>query len=289
MEMQLSELAKSLKSEFEKIKNKKAPLKDSQLKQRIQKIQQLLERMMQQLSRQTKGLPDEFINSKAIESLDLNKLNESLQEIMKMVKQGQIDNAIDTLEKLTKDLNTLAQQLDEAASQMEGLVDVQLMEKLDRITQELLMLEKEEKKLLEDTTIIHKSLRAEQLQSFGDILKELFVKLTKDVNKIQSILKGSAEFLNENAEMEKYEDLLNRENRLENKIHRLRQETIESSLKPRLSEIFKELHKTQNELAKLTIEKQGLSLKTYDDFKTYLPEFLEKYDSLEELANLFDV
>ena len=289
MGMQLSELAQSLRDEFEKIKDKKAPLDDSKLKQQIQKIQQILEKMMKQLARQTQGLPDEFINSKAFESLDLNKFNESLDEIMKMVKQGQIDNAISVLDALTKDLNTLARQLDETASQMDDLVDRQLMEKIDKAIQNILKLEKEQKDLLEGTTKIHQSLRSAQFEKFESTLKDFFASLKKDVNDIQAILRGTAQFLDDNPKMKKIGNLLDEENRLNLEIQELEQEVVDATLKPELDDKFKELRQARNKLAALTAKKNALRLQTYDDFKTYLPEFLGKYDALEELAQLFDL
>ncbi|MFQ5672710.1 MAG: hypothetical protein ACE5G9_06410 [Nitrospinales bacterium] len=289
MGMQLSELTQSLRDEFERIKDKKAPLNDIKLKQKIQKIQQILKKMMKQLARQTRGLPDEFINSKAFESLDLNKFNKSLDEIMKKVKQGQIDNAISVLEELAKDLNTLARQMEQVASQMEDLVEPQLMEQIDKAIQHLLELEKEQKNILEDTTKIHQSLRAAQFKKFENTLKDFFAGLKKDVNDIQAILRGTTQFLDDNQDMKKFENLLDRENRLRLKIQELRQEVADATLKPELRDRFEELKEARNKLAELNAEKDFLRLKTYDDFKTYLPEFLGKYNALEELAQLFDL
>ncbi|MFQ5716251.1 MAG: DUF4175 family protein [Nitrospinales bacterium] len=287
---QLSDFAESLRKEFERIKNQKQSLSASKIKKQLAKMQELLKNMMEKLARQTQGLPDEFLNPDAFQSLDLEQFTASMENIMDLVKQGKIDKALDVLDKLTEDLNTLTNQLNEMGDRMDDLVDMQIMKKIDQSIQDLLELEKKQKKLLEKTTQINQSLRSAQLRQFEDKLKEFFESLKKDVNEIQSIFRGAGEFLDNHPALRKFNELLDREARLAQEIQELRQATVDASQSPGdLQEKFKALNEAEGRRANLIREREALRLKAYDDFKSFLPQFLEKYNGLEELAKLFDL
>lgn len=287
---QLSNLTESLRKEFEKIKNRKKSIGASKIKQQLAKARELLKNMMEKLARQTQGLPGEFLNPEAFQSLDIEQLMASMENIMDLVKQGEIDKALDMLNKLTEDLNTLTEQLNEMGSRMDDLVDMQIMKKIDESIQDLLKLEKKQKQLLKKTTQINQSLRSAQLRQFEDMLKEFFEGLKKDVNEIQSIFRGAGEFLDNHPGLRKFNELLDREARLAHEIQELRQDAVDASQSPgNLQEKFKALKEAKDRQADLIRDRKKLHIKVYDDFKGFLPQFMEKYNALEELAKLFDL
>jgi len=142
LENRLNELAESLKEEFEKIRDKKAPMKSAELVKKINKIRQTLEKIMDQLARQTQSLPDEFLNPDAFKGMDMEQFSASLDKIMDLMKRGKMDQAQEELNKMVEDLKTFTHQLDQAQSDMDDLMDMEIMKKLDDSLAKIQELEK---------------------------------------------------------------------------------------------------------------------------------------------------
>jgi ABC-type transporter Mla subunit MlaD len=289
LERELEKLTESLRDKFEKIKNQKAPIIHSELKKQIDKIEQTFRQMMEQLSLQTKGLPDEFLNPESLKQLNLDNFQASLEKIKKMIDQGDIQAAMEELEKMTQDLQSLANQLDQSEDAMDDLMDMETMEKIDDSLEDLGKLEKSQEDLLEKTTKLNKKLRKAQLEKFENQLSKFFEDLKKDVNAAQKNLDETTSLLKENPDMNNHVELLEKQAHLNSKIHKLNQETVDSALKPNLPEKFNEVRKTREQISNVTRQRNSLHLDEYYKFQRSLPEMIEKYDALEELTKLLDL
>ncbi len=289
LERELEKLTESLRDEFEKIKNQKAPISPSELKKKLDKIEQTFQQMMEQLAKQTQGLPDEFLNPESVKQLNLENFQASLEKIKSLIEEGDMQAAMDELEKMTKDLQSLANQLDQSEGEMDDLVDMETMERIDDSLQNLEQVEKKQKDLLEETTNMNKELRKAQLEKFEDKLSKFFEALKKDVNAAQDVLKETKEYLDQDPDLNRHAELLEDENLLNSKIRQLNQETIDSALKPNLSNKFNQIHKAREEMANLIRERNALRLDEYYKFQRSLPEMVEKYNALEELTKLLDL
>ena len=129
LESQLSELTESLKEEFENLKNKNSPLNSNQLKSKLNQIQKTLQKLLDKLSQQNQSLPDEFLNSKSYKSMNLDEMMSSIKKIQELANKGKMDDAMKQLEKMAEDLRNFAEQLNQADSSMDEMVDTELMEK----------------------------------------------------------------------------------------------------------------------------------------------------------------
>ncbi|MBI4384333.1 MAG: DUF4175 family protein [Nitrospinae bacterium] len=289
MKRSLSDLAELLKKEFEKAKQGKKPLNIPDFKKQIEKIKQTMKKMMDQLARQTQALPDEFLNPNSFKSLDFEKFEATLEKIMDMVGKNDLDQAIKEMEKLSDDLKTLSNQLDQAEASMDKLVDLEIMKKIDDSLRDLLKLEKEQTQLLEQTGKINQSLRESQAGIFEDRLKKFFESLKSDVNQAQNILKGNGQFLENHGTLKKFAELLDRENRENQDIKDLEQKTIDSLQSSNLDSNFVKLNQARAKRSQTLEEIEALRAGVVQRFKNFLPQFSEKYDALEELAELSDL
>ena len=289
LEKQLQEMTDSLREEFHNIQNKKSPENTNELRQRLQKFKHLLNKMMEQLASQTQGLPDEFFNPDSVKKLDLGRFKVTLDKIMDMVNKGKIDQAMKELEKMSKDLQTMTNQLDHARNSMDEMIDMELMEKVNRSIEELNKLEKKQKVLLNQTAKINKTLREKQAENFEGKLESLFKSLKKDVESAQTILKDITEFLKDNEAIKKQEKLIEQETQLNAEFQKLRQETVDSTSNPKISDKFTEMRKVRSQLGELAMKKRELQMETYQEIKNTLPELTDKYDGLMEFAELFDI
>ena len=289
LENQLSQLTQALQEEFEKIRDKKAPLTPNQLKSKLNEIQQTLQKMMDKLSRQNQTSPDEFINSKAHKSMNLDETMASLEKIKDLASQGKMDEALEQLKKVAEDLRQLANQLDQAQSSMDSLVDNQVMEQINESMMKLESLEKKQKEVIESTSEINQKLRANQAKQFDSLIKSFFDALKKDVTGIQNILEEDSKYLDDHKAMIKMRELLQEEAIIRQKIKSLSQKTIDSSLNEDLGDNFNELNKARKELSIPVIELDNLRTQGFREFKENLPQIKKRYETLKELAELNDL
>jgi hypothetical protein len=289
LENQLSQLTQALQEEFENIRDKKSPLTPNQLKSKLNEIQQTLQKMMDKLSRQNQSLPDEFLNSKAHKSMNMDETLASLEKIKDLARQGKMDEALEQLKKVAEDLRELANQLDQAKSSMDSMVDNQVMEQINESMAKLESLEKKQKEVLENTSEINQKLRANQAKQFDSLIKSFFGELKKDVTSIQNILEEDSKYLDEHKAMIKMRELMQKEAKIREKIKSLSQKTIDSSLDEDLGDNFKELNEARKDLSNPVIELDNLRTQGFREFKENLPQIRKRYETLKELTELNDL
>ena len=289
LENQLSKLTEALQQEFENIRDKKSPLTSNQLKSKLNEIQQTLQKLMDKLSRQNQSSPDEFLNSKAYKSMNLEETMASLEKIKDLARQGKMDEAMEQLKKVAEDLRELANQLDQAKSSMDSLVDNQIMEQINESVAKLESLEKKQKEVIKNTSEINQKLRANQARQFDFLIKSFFDELKKDVTAIQNLLEEDSKYLDEHKAMIKTRELMQEEAEIRQKIKSLNQKTIDSSLSDDLGDNFKALNETRRQLSKPIIELDNLGTRGFQEFKENLPQIEKNYETLKELTELNDL
>ena len=289
LEAHLNDLAQSLKEEFEKIRDKKAPLKSNELKKKLDKIRDTLEKIMDQLARQTQSMPDEFLNPDSFKGMDMDQFAASLDRIQDLMNRGKIDEAEEELNKMVEDLQTMANQLDQARSEMDELMDMKIMKQLDDSLQKLKQLEKSQEKLLDQTAKINQSLHESQSKLFENSIRGVFAEIKNLLNEIQGILKEDDQFMDEHPAMKTLNELMDKETLVNRKLQALSQKTVDSTQSPTLESNFIELNAARQERAQLMTEMDSLRVKVFQRFKSTLPQLLEKYDTLEELTELYDL
>lgn len=285
----MTSLAEQLKKEFEKARDQKAEFNSSQFKKALEKIKETLQKIMEQLARQTQGLSDEFLNPSAMENLDMSNFKASLEKLTDLMEKGQMQEALNELENVMKDLKSLSNQFEQMMAEQENLMDLKTVKQLEENLAKVEHLEREEKKLLEKTAKMNKELRSKQSQRFEDRLKNFFASLRKDVNEIQERLRESGTFLEENAQMKLLESLMDRESKLKQEISELNQKTIDSLKDQALQENFSSLNSAREKLSETNSQIQDLHLKMFHGFKTFLPQLKDQYDRLEEFTELQDL
>ena len=286
LENQLSELTEALQEEFKNLKNKKSPLKSNELKSKLDQIQQTLKQIMDKLSQQNQSMPDEFLNSKSYKSMNMEEMMASIEKIQDLANQGKMDEAMEQLKQMAEELRKFAEQLNQAESSMEEMVDTEMMEQLNESTLDLKKMEKTQREIIKKTSKINQELRKKQSEKFESLVEKFFEELKKDVKSIRSILNDDKKYLNEHLTMKKLSKLLEKETSLKQEIQSLGQETIDSSLKDSLAKNFAELRDRQRQLSSISSEMNSLRAMVLQEFKEKLPELQKKYDALKELAEL---
>lgn len=289
LERRLNELTRSLKEEFEKIRDKKAPLKSSELKRKINRIRETLEKIMDQLARQTGSLPDEFLNPDSFKGMNMDQFSASLDRIMDLMDRGKIDAAEDELNKMAGDLQTMVNRLDQARSEMDDLMNLKIMKQLDDSLEKLKRLEKDQEKLLDQTIKVNQSLHEAQSRLFENSIRGMFAEIKNLLDEIQGVLNGDGQFMDAHPAMKTLDELMGKEAKVNRKLRSLSQKTVDSSRSPALESNFLELNDVRRERARLMTEIDSLRVKVFHEFQNALPRLLEKYDALEDLTESYDL
>lgn len=289
LENRLNELVESLKEEFEKIRDKKAPMKSEELIEKINQMRETLEKIMEQLARQTQALPDEFLNPEAFKGMNMEQFTASLDKIMDLMKRGEMDQAQEELNEMVEAMKNLTRQLDQAQSDMDDMMGLEIMKQLDDSLTNIQELEKKQQNLLEKTAEINKSLHEAQSQMFEDPIKKVFAEIKAIINDIQLIFSEDRKYLGEHPSMKTLNDLLEKEILVNRKLQALSQKTVDSTESPALQKNFIELNSAKKELARLLGEMDSLRVRVFQRFKNILPQLQGKYDTLEELTDLQDL
>jgi hypothetical protein len=289
LENQLSQLTEALQEEFENIRDKKSPLTPDQLKSKLDKIQQTLQEMMDKLSQQNQSGSDEFLNSKAMKNMDLEKTMASLEKIKQLASQGKMDEAMKELKKFAEEMRRLANQLDQARSDMDSMVDDEIMEQINESMAKLENMENKQKEVLQETSEINQKLRKKQAKQFESLIKSFFEELKKDVQAIQNLLDEESNYLNDHPAMIQTRDLMQEEAKIRQEIKSLNQKTIDSSLNKNLGDNFKMLNEARKQLSQTINEMDNLRTRGFQEFKANLPHIEKKYETLKELSELNDL
>ncbi len=95
----------------------------------LERIEQALRELAQALQEQSKELPEEFLNSDALEGLDLGEALEGLEQVRQLLKQGDVAGARQAARALAKQLSELRERLRQAGEE----VDERARQALERL------------------------------------------------------------------------------------------------------------------------------------------------------------
>ena len=286
---ELNDLASALKKEINNSKGGKNKPNLASLKAQIDKMKQTLKKISEQLNRQTQPTADEYLNPNAFKSMDFEKVSATLDNVMKLVNQNKLDEAMKEMEKLTDSLKALSKQIENSTADKRGIVDKEMMMKIDESLGNILNMEKKQTDVLEEIAKINTSLKTAQSKNTEESLKKFFDELGQLVGEIRSILREDDEFLRQHQAIKKFEELSELETKATNKIQELGQKTLNAQQRGEMSSELKALNDARGRLTEITAEKEALRVKAFQRFQNSLPKVSEGYKSLKEQADLLDL
>ena len=181
--------------------------KMEQVLEEISKLAKELALLQQALSQMATNLPDEFINSEAMQGLQFSDMFSTMNEIRKKLKEGDIEGAMQLARELFNQMASMLASLRSgqqmAMSSMMGRMQGEMM----RSASELEQIVREQQEILEDTDGVHK----ETLKEREAVIKE---KLDQFEPKALEMLTDLA-LLFPDQDMEEREDSEERENSTE--------------------------------------------------------------------------
>ncbi|HEV8342927.1 MAG TPA: DUF4175 family protein [Candidatus Binatia bacterium] len=134
----------------------------------ISQLANLLNSLQQSLSQFASRLPDEFLNSEALQGLSFNEMFSALEEIRKKLMQGDIEGAMQLARELFNQMASMMAALQGANQQAMSSMMGRMQGEMMRSASELEQIAREQQEVLVDTEGINKKTLGER----DDLLKE---------------------------------------------------------------------------------------------------------------------
>lgn len=194
---EVREIRERLKEMIKQYKDTKDPAVKEAIKREMQRLRARMQELAQSMQSQIKQMPAEHINREAIEQKKMensaNKVVEDFNTIEELLDKGDIDGALDALEKMGENLDGMQQMMDE---QFEGAQPKALSEfdqKMSELIDDANDLNELQQKLEQDTSELQQAMQEER----NDQITEQLAQLKKDL---------SEEITDQRKELEKMQD-----------------------------------------------------------------------------------
>ena len=128
------------------------------LERELNELEKAMQALMEALSKLPSQLPDEFLNSEALQNLELSDMMQTLQQLREQLQQGNLADAKRLAEDLLRSLNQMLAALQSAQRFAQSMPFGQQQSGMERAQSELDQIVREQSEILHDTTGIDKSL-----------------------------------------------------------------------------------------------------------------------------------
>jgi len=129
------------------------------LERELNELEKAMQALMEALSKLPSELPDEFLNSEALQNLELSDMMQTLEQLREQLQQGNLADAKRLAEDLLRSLNQMLAALQSAQRFAQSMPFGQQQSGMERAQSELDQIMREQSEILRDTTGIDKSLR----------------------------------------------------------------------------------------------------------------------------------
>ncbi len=182
-------LAKDLRQEQENLRKalqeyKDAPTDEKRalIAQAIKDIKRRMQEIMAELSQLKTSIPQDFVNQDALDTKDAQ---EQLDEMQKMLEEGDLDAAMEALDKMLAQTERMMSELEKGREEMGSREYSEITEKAEKLWSDLGDVVKDQEKIADQTEAMSKEVRKRMEDRLGD--KEAFVK--KQVARLKSAKK----------------------------------------------------------------------------------------------------
>jgi ribosome-associated translation inhibitor RaiA len=154
----------------------------------LKKVEELLRSIMEALSKLATGLPEEFINSQELSSVDFQDLLKDLEEIQKRLAAGDTKGALEMAQKLLQALSEMMAALGRAATQAGMAPFDRLQGEMSRQAGELQRIVAEQKEILGQTEMIDRETRKRVEEETEKRLSRSLTQFEKTLEKLKPFL-----------------------------------------------------------------------------------------------------
>ena len=165
------------------------------LERELNELEKAMQALMEALSKLPSELPDEFLNSEALQNLELSDMLQTLQQLREQLQQGNLADAKRLAEDLLRSMSQMLAALQSAQRFAQSMPFGQQQSGMERTQSELDQIAQEQSDILRDTGAIDKSLRQrineQQRQAFEQLEQELRETIDHAQRQLQEAKRGT--------------------------------------------------------------------------------------------------
>jgi hypothetical protein len=162
------------------------------LERELNELEKAMQALMEALSKLPSELPDEFLNSEALQNLELGEMMQALQQLREQLQQGNLAEAKRLAEDLLRSLNQMLAALQSAQRFAQSMPFGHQQSGMERAQSELDQIMREQSEVLRETTGIDKSLRQRIAEQQRREFEQLQQQLGEDIQQAQRQMQEAA-------------------------------------------------------------------------------------------------
>jgi hypothetical protein len=147
------------------------------LERELNELEKAMQALMEALSKLPSQLPDEFLNSEALQNLELSEMMHTLQQLREQLQQGNLADAKRLAEDLLRSFNQMLAALQSAQRFAQSMPFGQQQSGMERAQSELDQIVRKQSEILRDTTSIdkdlHQRINEQQRRDFEPLQEQL--------------------------------------------------------------------------------------------------------------------
>jgi ABC-type transporter Mla subunit MlaD len=189
---EIRDLKERLRELLQKYKETKDPELKKAIRREIERLRQRMNELMERMNSQMRRMPQEHVNMDAarqqmMES-DASKMNDSFDQIEKLLEEDDIDGALRALDEMTKNLDALTGEMDQqfGDAQPEGLREFD--EKVSELMDEVNDLSELQREIEQDTAELREELKAQRERETQEMLEGFKQQLERKLEKQREAL-----------------------------------------------------------------------------------------------------
>lgn len=165
---ELREQQLALKQALEAYKTAPTEEKRQAIRQAITEIKKRIDEIMQELAKLKSAIPQDFVNQDA---LDTGDQQASMDEVQKMLEEGDLDGAMQALERMLGQTEKMMASLKDGRDEMGSREYSEITEQAEKIWKDLEQLEKDQRDLAQRTEGMSKTVQERMQSKLGDATK----------------------------------------------------------------------------------------------------------------------
>lgn len=192
---EIRELKDRLKELLEKYRDTQDPELKEAIKREMRRLRQRMAELMQRMRSQLKELPKEHINRDALETQqmesDAQKMADAMESVEDLLEKGDIDGALEALERMTEGLDGLTEGMESSGSG--GQSDPEFDKKMNELMDQARDIEEMQKAIESESSEAQKKALEEMAKELEEMAQKAQEELLQEIAKQENTLKQAQE------------------------------------------------------------------------------------------------
>ena len=186
---EIEQMRERLRDLLEQYRDSDDPELREAIEREMDRLRQRMQELMSRMQMQMREMPREHVNLEAMEDMDMQSdadgLGNQLDAIDEMLDDGDIDGALDALDDMQMDLDSMTGEMEDAFSEMQPQGISEFDESMGDMMDEVSDLEDMERQIEEETRQLQQDLRDERQEQLEAMLDPVTDELLDEIDRQQ--------------------------------------------------------------------------------------------------------